>query len=199
MTDADRTAPEQAAARAAEPADVVAPARVVSVLMIVAGLAIAGFTLAPWGITHEGVQPSVTGLGGVRVPGATAEDVAFLTDHTQRPGMVLLAIGAVTIVLAALATWRPTLRLAAAGWSIIAGLVTIGWSIAVLSAPEHRLFDNQVTDTLDAGPSVLQPGWGLLAEIVTGAVLVGLGGIQVALLWLARGRGGASAPEHSRA
>ncbi len=69
------------------------------------------------GSTDEGVQPSITGLGRVTVPGgASDEDVAFFfEDNTDRPGLSVVVLGAVIAVVAALAWWRMRLRPAAIG------------------------------------------------------------------------------------
>lgn len=175
------TEPEQTVTAAAHRS-----ARVVSIAMILAGVVIAALSLTPWGITHEGVQPTVTGLGGVDVPGASNEDVAFLTAHTQRPGNIMLVLGAITAVVGGLGVWRSGFRLAAGIWGALAGIAVTVWAIMVLVAPERRLFDDRVNAALDGGATVLQPGWGLLGEVVAGAVLLGLGCAQVGVLWMAR-------------
>lgn len=78
------------------------------------GLLLVLFAQVEWGSTDEGVQPSITGLGRVTVPGASDEDVAyFFADNTDRPGLTVLVAGIVVAVAAALGWWRERLRPAA--------------------------------------------------------------------------------------
>ncbi len=143
-------------------------------IALVTGLLLVAFSLVPWGVSDQGVQPSITGLGRVSVPGAGPEDVAFLEEHTLRPGLVTVVLGAVIAVVAALAWWRPRLRRPAV---VIVGLAAVGALIAAiptLADPAGHLLDDQVNSALNSDSSLLGAGYGVIGVIVVGIVLIGL-------------------------
>ncbi|MFW0789520.1 hypothetical protein [Gordonia sp. CPCC 205333] len=142
-------------------------------VFVVFGLALFGLSFASWGVGKEGVEPSVSGLGKVSVPGASAEDVAFLQNHTGHPGLWTLILGAVIAVVGVLMWWRTEFRRGGALIAAVAGLGAAIWTVVTISAPERRLFDTSVNDALDAGSSVLQPGWGLLGSLAIALACVG--------------------------
>ncbi|GAC68462.1 hypothetical protein [Gordonia soli] len=140
--------------------------------LFVGGLLLVGFSLAPWGTSDQGVRPSVSGVGRVSVPGASAEDVAFLEQHTQRPGLVVIGAAVLILIAAADGWWRPQ-----AFWyaSAIVGIPAVGvliWSIVTVASPEQRLFDDQVIDALDGPSSILAPGYGVVGTAVVSAVMI---------------------------
>ncbi|GAB18860.1 hypothetical protein GOEFS_068_00050 [Gordonia effusa NBRC 100432] len=131
-----------------------------------------GLAFASWGIGKEGIEPSVSGHGKVSVPGATADDVAFLQDHTGHPGVWTLVLGVVIAIAGALGWWRTEMRTVGAVVAALGGLGAMIWAIITVSGPERRLFDASVNDALDAGSSVLQPGWGLLGTLAVAIVVM---------------------------
>ncbi|MXP23288.1 hypothetical protein GIY30_18285 [Gordonia sp. HNM0687] len=138
------------------------------------GLLLIGFSLVAWGVSDEGVQPSITGLGRVRVPGATAEDVAFLEEHTMRPGLWTVMFGSMVTVVSVLAWWRPRLRWPAV---LIVGLSAIGAlavTIPTLADPGAHLFDQQVQDAVRVESPLIDVGYGLLGTLIVGIALIGL-------------------------
>lgn len=146
-------------------------------ILVLGGLVLFGLAFAPWGIAREGVQPSVSGLGKVTVPGATADDVAFLQDHTGRPGLITLLLGVVIIVAAGLAWWRTELTRVGLAVAALAATVAAGWAVLTVSSPESKLFDAAVNEALDDRSSVLAPAWGLFgsAAVAGLCIVVGVG------------------------
>lgn len=151
-------------------------------ILLIAGLVLFGLAFATWGVGAEGVKPTVSGLGKVTISGLSADDVGFLQDHTGRPGLVTLVLGAIVAISAVLAWWRTELSLIASAVAAIAGVAAVAWTVLTLAAPETRLFDEAVNDALDGGSSVLNPGWGLIGSIVMSVVcaVVGVGGTYIA-------------------
>ncbi|MEE3849563.1 hypothetical protein VZC37_04425 [Gordonia sp. LSe1-13] len=140
----------------------------------VAGLLLVAFSLVPWGVSDAGVQPSITGLGRVRVPGAAPEDVAFLEEHTMRPGLWTVVLGALIAVVALVAWWRPALRWPAV---VIVGLCAIGAlavAIPTLADPGAHLFDQRVQDAVRVESPLIDVGYGLLGVLFVGIALIGL-------------------------
>ncbi|GAB89743.1 hypothetical protein [Gordonia rhizosphera] len=143
-------------------------------IALVAGLLLVAFSLVPWGVSDQGVQPSITGLGRVSVPGAEPGDVAFLEEHTLRPGLATVVLGTVIAVVAALAWWRPRLRWPAVvivGLGAVAALVA---AIPVLADPAAHLFDERVNDALSQDSPLVGVGYGLVGVTVVSIVLIGL-------------------------
>ncbi|MCX2963424.1 hypothetical protein [Gordonia aquimaris] len=138
------------------------------------GLLLIGFSLVPWGISDEGVQPSITGLGRVRVPGATAEDVAFLEEHTLRPGLWTVTFGAIITVVSLLAWWRPRLRWPAVAVVGLGAVATLAVTIPALADPGGHLFDQQVQDAIRVESPLVDVGYGLLGILIVAIALIGL-------------------------
>ncbi|MFW0796676.1 hypothetical protein AAFP30_22920 [Gordonia sp. CPCC 205515] len=154
-------------------------ARVLWPATLVGGLLLVAFALVPWGTTDEGVRPAVTGLGRVSVPGARPEDVAFLEEHTERPALVTLALGAVIVVAAAIGWWRPTIL----QWVVVAvaALGTVIWTAIVLGDVAGHLFDSRVTEALGDDLPTMTPGYGVVGSLVVAVVLIGMMGGAVAV------------------
>lgn len=141
---------------------------------LVGGLLLVAFALVPWGASNQGVRPSITGLGRVSVPGARAEDVAFVEVHTQRPGLVTLLLGTVVFVAAAVAWWRAQLSRWAGAVVAVAAVCAVVWTAVVLGDVAGHLFDDRVTEALGNDLPVMSPGYGLVGSVVVGVVLVGM-------------------------
>ncbi|MBM7277923.1 hypothetical protein JTZ10_09150 [Gordonia rubripertincta] len=147
---------------------------------LVGGLLLVLFAQVEWGSTDEGVQPSITGLGRVTVPGASDEDVAFFfEDNTDRPGLSVVILGAVIALVAALAWWRERLRPAAIGVIGLAAVVALVVGIRTLSDPAAHLFSDRVTEALDLELPTMQPGYGLLGTVVVAVLLLVVVGFAV--------------------
>lgn len=136
------------------------------------GLALASTSFGPWGVGHQGFQPTVTGLGKVSVSGASAADVAFLQAYTGRPGLVTLLLGVAIVVAAGLAWWRAELRIVGSSVALLAAGGALTWALVVLSAPEDKLFDAAVNEAVGADGSVLSVGWALWATVVVSVICV---------------------------
>lgn len=156
-----------------------APTRYVWPALMVGALVLGGLTFAPWGYGEEGVEPSINGLGEVSVPGATAEDVAILQEHTQRPGLLVLGLAALVLVGAVLAWWQPPGRkdgrvdvvLSVSGSAVcgLGGLLAAIQGLRVVLDPSARLFTAEILALVGEvdGP-ILQPSWGAYGVIVVG-------------------------------
>ncbi|WLP89440.1 hypothetical protein [Gordonia sp. NB41Y] len=144
--------------------------------MVVVGLLIVATSQVTWGYSNEGVGLRIGGLGGVGASSAAREDVeAFFADHTQRPGLVTLAMGLVIVVAAVVAWWRPLrgkrgVQVGAAVIGALAAIVTVIWSAVVLADPAGHLFSSTIIDAMDLPNPLLQPGWGLIATLVVGVL-----------------------------
>ncbi|MGW0039890.1 hypothetical protein [Gordonia sp. NPDC003376] len=158
--------------------------------MVVAGLLIVGTSQVTWGYSNEGVGLRIGGLGGVGASSASREDVeAFFADHTQRPGLVTLAMGLVIVVAAVVAWWRPlrARRGVQVGAAVIGGLaaiVTVVYSAMVLGDPASYLFSSTIIDAMDLPNPLLRPGWGLIATLAVG--VLALVGAMTAGVWAVR-------------
>lgn len=141
----------------------------------VAGLLLIAFAQVKWGISDEGVQPSITGLGRVSVPGASADDVAYFFDgQTRRPGLWVVIAGAV-VAVAALAGWlRRGIRWPMAAVVTAAAVVSLAVAVWTISDPAARLFSERLTEALDLDLPTMQPGYGVIGTAVVAVVLVGL-------------------------
>lgn len=164
-------------------------ARYVWPALVIAGLAIVGSSQATWGYSEDGAQVQVSGLGGVNARAAATADVeAAFADHTQRPGLLTLALGAVIFVVAVVAWWKPIRRnrgavFVAAAVIAAAGVGTAVAAVTVVSDPAASLFDDAVTGALDLPGPILQPGWGLLATVVVGVLTVVFALAAAVLRW----------------
>ncbi|AZG45859.1 hypothetical protein [Gordonia insulae] len=138
------------------------------------GLLLVAFSLVPWGVSDEGVRPSITGLGRVSVPGAGPEDVAFLEDHTLRPGLVTVVVGIVIAVAAAAAWWRPRVRWPALIVIALASIVAMVAAVLTVANPAAHLLDDQVNRALDLDTPLISPGYGLIGVVVVSIGIVGL-------------------------
>ncbi|MBD0861778.1 hypothetical protein IA539_11225 [Gordonia sp. zg691] len=147
---------------------------------LVGGLLLVLLAQVEWGSTDEGVQPSITGLGRVTVPGASDEDVAFFfEDNTDRPGLSVILLGAVIAVVAALAWWRARLRPAAIGLIGLASVIALVVGIRTLSDPAAHLFSERVSQALDLDLPTMQPGYGLVGTVVVAVLLLVVVGFAV--------------------
>lgn len=155
---------------------------------LVGGLLLVLFAQVEWGSTDEGVQPSITGLGRVTVPGASDEDVAFFfEDNTDRPGLSVVVLGAVIAVVAALGWWRARLRPAAIGVIGLASVIAAAVGIRTLGDPAAHLFSDRVTEALDLELPTMQPGYGLIGTVVVAVLLfVVVGFAVVTSVWPGR-------------
>lgn len=137
------------------------------------GLLLVLFAQVEWGSTDEGVQPSITGLGRVTVPGASDEDVAyFFADNTDRPGLTVLVAGIVVAVAAALGWWRERLRPAAIGVIGVASAVALVAGAMVLADPAAHLFTDRVARALDSELPRMDPRYGLIGTVAVAAGLI---------------------------
>ncbi|WAC54066.1 hypothetical protein [Gordonia sp. SL306] len=141
---------------------------------LLGGLLLVAFSLVPWGVSDQGVKPSVTGLGRVSVPGAAPEDVAFLEDLTRRPGLITVVVGVVIAIAAALAWWRSELRWPAVVVVGVGSVVSLVVAVVTLSDPGKHLFESRVTDAVDADTPIISVGYGLVGVLVVSVVLLGL-------------------------
>ncbi|MFW0787025.1 hypothetical protein AAFP35_21215 [Gordonia sp. CPCC 206044] len=143
---------------------------------LVGGLLVVAFSLVPWGRSDEGVRPSVSGLGRVSVPGAQPEDVAFLEEHTLRPGLITVVLGAVIVLFAAIGWWQPRVRWVTLAAIAIACAVSFGTAVVVLADPAGHLFDARVNEALDSSTPLLSPAYGpigvLVVSVVVAAVMI---------------------------
>lgn len=133
--------------------------------LLVCGLLLISFTMAAWGVGDEGVRPTVTGLGRVTVEGASAADVAFLEEHTQRPGLPLLLSGAVVIVTAAAMWWRDILFWPRSVVLAIAFAAAAVRAVRVITDPAPLVFDSLVTSELESDLPTMSAGWGAYAAL----------------------------------
>ncbi|MYR06846.1 hypothetical protein GTV32_11255 [Gordonia sp. SID5947] len=141
---------------------------------LIGGLLLVALSLVPWGVSDQGVKPSVTGLGRVSVPGAAPEDVAFLEDLTRRPGLVTVIVGVVIAIAAALAWWRSELRWPAVVVVGVGAVVALVVAVVTLSDPGKHLFESRVTDAVDSDTPIISVGYGLVGVLVVSVVLIGL-------------------------
>ncbi|GAB05674.1 hypothetical protein GII30_19715 [Gordonia amarae] len=134
--------------------------------LLVCGLLLVSLTMAPWGVGDEGVRPTVTGLGRVTVEGASAADVAFLEEHTQRPGLPLLLAGAVVVATAAAMWWRDILIWPRSLVLAIAFAAAAVRTIRVIADPAPLVFDSLVTRELESQLPTMSAGWGVYGALV---------------------------------
>lgn len=134
---------------------------------------LAALTFAPWGHGTEGWKPSITGLGKVSIDGASGDEVAFLQDHTGRPGLVVLACAAVIVIAGLLAAWRAEPRIAAAGIGVTAALGAGIWTVVVLAELPVHLFDDAVGEALGDARPALAAGWGAIGVLVVSILILG--------------------------
>ncbi|MEO9326753.1 hypothetical protein [Gordonia aurantiaca] len=157
------------------------------------GLLLVLFAQVEWGSTDEGVQPSITGLGRVTVPGASDEDVAFFfEDNTERPGLTVVVAGVVIAVIAASAWRRERLRPAAIGLIGVASIVVLVVGVRTMTDPAAHLFSDRVAQALDLELPTMDPGYGLIGTVVVPIALLVMVVFGIAgLVWPARATGSA--------
>ncbi|WP_439031688.1 hypothetical protein [Gordonia terrae] len=141
--------------------------------MLVGGLLLVLLAQVQWGWTEEGVEPSITGLGHVKILGATTDDVEFFfADKTDDPGLSVVVAGAVIAVVAALGWWRTRLRPSAVGLIGLASLIALVVGVRTLSDPAAQLFSDSVSEALGAELPAMQPGYGLIGTVVVAVLLL---------------------------
>ncbi|MEY1677082.1 hypothetical protein AB4Z55_23200 [Gordonia sp. ABKF26] len=142
-------------------------------VMLAGGLLLVLLAQVQWVWTDEGVEPSITGLGHVKILGASDDDVAFFfEDKTDRPGLSVVVAGAVIAVVAALGWWRARLRPSAIGVIGLASIVALVVGVRVLSDPAAQLFSDSVSEALGADLPAMQAGYGLIGTVVVAALLL---------------------------
>ena len=150
----------------------------------VAGLLLVALAQVKWGVSDEGVRPSITGLGRVSVPGAAAEDVEYFFDgQTRRPGLIVIVAGAVVALAAALGWWRASLRWPAIVVVGLGGAVALGVAVVALSDPAGHLFSERLTEALDLDLPTMQPGYGLIGTLIVGVLVLALAVFWAATSW----------------
>jgi hypothetical protein len=153
--------------------------------MLVGGLLLVLLAQVQWGWTEEGVEPSITGLGHVKILGATADDVEFFfEDKTDRPGLSVVVVGAVIAVVAALGWWRARLRPSAIGLIGLASMIALVVGIRTLSDPAAQLFSDSVSDALGSDLPAMEAGYGLIGTVVVAVLLLAVvAGWVLTALW----------------
>ncbi|MFE0747689.1 hypothetical protein [Gordonia sp. NPDC058843] len=165
--------------------------------LLAGGLLLVLFAQVQWGSTDEGVEPSITGLGRVKILGASDDDVAFFfEDNTGSPGLSVVVLGAVIALVAAIAWWRPRLRPSAIGLIGLASVVVLVVGVRTLSDPAAHLFSDRVSEALDAELPDMQAGYGVIGTVVVAILLLAVVGFWVvSTMWP---RGGAGRTELNR-
>ncbi|MFT4127100.1 MAG: hypothetical protein QM662_12840 [Gordonia sp. (in: high G+C Gram-positive bacteria)] len=164
-------------------------------ILIFAGLVLVGLAQASWGTSDQGIQLGIDGLGGVSAGDAAADAQAIFSPHTLRPALVTVILGAIVFALAACGWWvqrsRPIVAGVAGFIVALVGIGVAGYGGYLRADLTRHLLDDYVVNSPDlpAGllDDLLDPGWGLIATIVVGAVIAVVG-IVVGVTSIRQGR-----------
>ncbi|WP_076481522.1 hypothetical protein [Williamsia sterculiae] len=160
---------------------------ILDAVLAACGLTVLVCSFLTWGSSDQGVHPSVSGTGSISVPGAAADDVAFLERYTNHPGSFTVLTGALIMVAAAM-VWLGGRRIGrvhiATAWSLFAvavgmlcSVVTMAVTIWCMVDPGGALFDTQVAEAMNSsvdlavGPGLVVALAGAILALVTAAGL----------------------------
>ncbi|MDL9936199.1 hypothetical protein QSJ18_05545 [Gordonia sp. ABSL1-1] len=157
----------------------------------VSGLLLVAFAQVRWGVSDEGVRPSITGLGRVSVPGATDEDVDYFFDgQTRRPGLVVVVAGSAIAAAALVGWWKRPARPVAMAVIGIGAVTALVVGIRTVRDPAAHLFSDRLTQALDLDLPDIQPGYGLVGVVGVAGVLLAVVAFWLVTTWTV-GRGAA--------
>ena len=161
--------------------------RVSPPVLLLGGLLLVAFSLAPWCVGDEGVKPSVSGLGKVQVAGASSDDVAFLEEHTLRPGMITVFAGAVIAVAAVVLWWRRSVFWPSIVVIVFGALAALVQGVTVFADPAPHIFDELVVAELAGELPALSPAYGLYGIVIVSVVTVVVAAVAIIVTLRSRG------------